>query len=707
MSSRQFRCTATGILTVLFALPVSATAGEVGATPGSGGRSDEPIRAWRRPQLDRSADADPAELLAGEPQEPATGPTTESPSPTQDPPQPEPQPETPPERPAEGPDKTPAGGNPTGNQGEPAAVATEPSTTPTVVPEPVPLPAYSPAYRDYAGVVALANGWCSARPDSVRALELGPQGPGGLPWCVLELAKPGPVPPQERPTVFLIGGLDGLALAGGEAVLANVAEFLQDDTFANDVTVIAIPWASPFALERAFASDVDDGRDLSPFDDDHDGKVDEDGPDDLDGDGAVLSMLIEDPRGPWTRASDSRFLVPAGANDGVRYLLCREGRDDDGDGRFNEDPVGGVVLDRNFPLSRSGARLEPLEGVLPLSAPHARALADLALSRRTVIALFAQGNHGMLAAPGCVALDARELVVADDRSLYERVSDAFQVATGRRQKPYLPLHEARGACRGGSALDWFYAVERALAVEVAWWGPTVEFSGDVAAADARYRPGKSGGESDVTDGAGAKPHARGLGNGRPAPGESDRAWAAWLDNSKGGIGFVEWSPVDLENGVQAWVGGFESRTVVNPPVETLPRVLAGASGFTRQLLAGLPKLDVKVLSATRDGDVCRVRARVRNTGLLPTGLAARGASASTTSPRRPASTDAAAELTLELGLPAGAELFAGRQRVERARLLGGETSEEYEWVVLAPEGSTFTLTARAEWTPTVVREVKP
>ncbi|MCE9595801.1 MAG: hypothetical protein K8S98_16550 [Planctomycetes bacterium] len=589
--------------------------------------------------------------------------------PAQDPPKPEPLP-TPVEPPQD-----PA----------PAAPSVAPEVpAPQPAPKPVALPAFAPSYRSYAQVGELVAAWTAARPDSVRELDLGVRvGVNGLPFHVLELAKPGPIPPAARPTVFLIGGLDGLSLAGGEAVLSVVADLLREDELSADLTYIAVPWASPSALETALASDVGDGRDDTPYDDDHDGRVDEDGPDDLDGDGQVLSMLIEDPRGRWTRAADPRFLVPAGPNDGVRYVLCSEGRDDDGDGKYNEDPPGGVVLDRNFPLGRGAGRADPLEGTLPLSAAPARALADLALARRTVVALFFQGNHGQLAAPGGDGA-ATELVAVEDRPVFERVSEALQVATGRRQKNFVTLCEARGAVRGGAALDWFYAVERSIAVEVALWGPEVELQADVAATDARFpaRPN-------------VKPHERGLGNGRPVPGESDRAWANWLDNSKGGIGFVDWNPVDLGSGVQALVGGFESRTVANPPLESLPRALRGSTEFVGQLVDGLPKLEIKVTQLVREGDVCRIRARVRNAGLLPTGLVARAQRAKT------------AAVSLALELPPGAQLFAGRSKIERARLLGGESSEEYEWVVLAAEGSQFTLSATSEWTPAITREVKP
>src|SRR5207244_1639464 len=107
-----------------------------------------------------------------------------------------------------------------------------------------------------------------------------------------------------------------------------------------------------------------------------------------------------------------------------------EGKDDDGDGRFNEDGPGGVVLDLNFPVGRTGPWLDDLGGVLPLSETLSRSYADFALSRRVAIVLLLQGNHGRLAIPGGTksALQSAWMPEAD-RSVFERVNTAFLGAT--------------------------------------------------------------------------------------------------------------------------------------------------------------------------------------------------------------------------------------------------------------------------------------
>ena len=67
------------------------------------------------------------------------------------------------------------------------------------------------------------------------------------------------------------------------------------------------------------------------------------------------------------------------------WRLLPEGVDDDEDGRWNEDPPGGVDIGVNFPRDYSwfgdGA------GDHPVSAPESRALAELLASRDDIAAV--------------------------------------------------------------------------------------------------------------------------------------------------------------------------------------------------------------------------------------------------------------------------------------------------------------------------------
>lgn len=555
---------------------------------------------------------------------------------------------------------------------------------PVRVPARAPLPAYSPAYRSFADAALYLGALAHAAPDVATMFELG-LASDGRPVPALELAHRGDSPASARPTVFLFGALDGVSQSGTEAVLAVVHHLLEvPERIPAGLSIVAVPWAAPEGLDVLAAGGVSDGANTRALDDDRDGALDEDPPDDMNDDGVILQMLVADPRGKWTRCSDGRFLALAGPFDQPRYSLVPEGRDDDGDGRFNEDGLGGVVLERNFPLGRRGPWVDPRCGVVPLSEPLARALADLVLSRRAAAVLVFQGNHGGLAMPGGVPELDRLFEL--DRPVYARLAQQFALATGREPDDARSLRDASGAERPGCALDWFAGVAGALSLELAAWGPRVDIEsrgggdGNGGVRDARYNGAAHQGKPADT---------------RPAPADELSAWAAWLDNRRGGIGFDDWKRSDPEGGVTALVGGWRPRTLLDPPEATLPRALEGLPRFVDELLASAPVLELSLSESARDGEICRLRVRLENRGRLPSG------------PARVARANGVPGVELELICPEGSSVLAGEARVELERLVGGAVSREVGWIVLAPPGSKFELRARAPWCADVVVEVAP
>ncbi|MBM3986716.1 MAG: hypothetical protein FJ294_02010 [Planctomycetes bacterium] len=485
-----------------------------------------------------------------------------------------------------------------------------------------------------------------------------------------EIASKGPVDRSGRPTLLVLGGFDGLSLSGAEAAVACARALGSPASpLLPDISVVVIPCAARAALTRYRTQQRGDGGDDTPVDTDRDGSVDEDGPDDLDGDGLILSMLVEDSAGGWVLSDDDRFLVPAGPLDAPRLALRPEGRDDDGDGRYNEDGPGGVALERNFPLERPAA--DPSTGTLPLSQPAARALADFVLERRVFAVLSLQGAHGALASPGGTA--AIESWAVPDRALYELCVREFRTATGRAQSGALSRRAARLVDQGGVAQDWFAVVGGALSLELAPWGPGVVVTTPGLMLDARFERA-------------AAPASR-------PPLERDLRWRPYVDDVTGGAAFVPWTP-HLLGSARVRIGGWKPWTIENPPPSELARALAGIERFALALAQGAPRLEIEV-RAERDGRIATLRARVRNAGRLPTSLAARSAVRSH------------GGVTLELALEDGQDLLAGRELDELAALAGGESSAEREWIVLAPEGSSLTLRAVAPWCNPSSVKVRP
>ncbi len=92
---------------------------------------------------------------------------------------------------------------------------------------------------------------------------------------------------------------------------------------------------------------------VRPYDNDGDGLIDEDPMEDLDGDGFVRQMRVKVEKGKGQYIIDprdpkGRLMKRAPKGEGV-YRVMSEGVDNDGDGRINEDGIGGLDLHRNYP----------------------------------------------------------------------------------------------------------------------------------------------------------------------------------------------------------------------------------------------------------------------------------------------------------------------------------------------------------------------
>ena len=150
---------------------------------------------------------------------------------------------------------------------------------------------------------------------------------------------------------------------------------------------------------------------VGPIDDDRDGLFDEDGPDDLDGDGFIDADVAQ---GPLRHASprparSARFeRVPTEPKaDGTREygdwsMAGQEGIDNDGDGRINEDGEGGYDMNRNWPTAWHPDHVQRGAGPYPLCWPETRAVAEFILSKPNIAAGQSYHNTGgmILRGPG-------------------------------------------------------------------------------------------------------------------------------------------------------------------------------------------------------------------------------------------------------------------------------------------------------------------
>ncbi|CAG0992490.1 hypothetical protein PHYC_02375 [Phycisphaerales bacterium] len=294
-------------------------------------------------------------------------------------------------------------------------------------------------------------------------------------------AKTGESGPDDRASLVIVAGLNGMHRVGTEAAIA-LAEGLARDhkTLLDGATVYIVPCANPDTFAWHAGADhpkVEWPRTIRPMDADHDGRVNEDPAEDLNGDGIITMMRIRNPA-PTTGLhaefmidpEDARLLKKPDAAKGERteFALLFEGSDNDHDGAFNEDGVGGagggVDLDLNFPARwpefADGA------GRFALSEPETRALVEWMLGLKNVAAVLVFGpGDTLLNVPVPGKFDPSGQVPTGieegDKAAYEEIGKLFKEATGMTGAPALD--------NAGTFQGWAYAHYGVLSFQTPVW----------------------------------------------------------------------------------------------------------------------------------------------------------------------------------------------------------------------------------------------
>jgi hypothetical protein len=210
---------------------------------------------------------------------------------------------------------------------------------------------------------------------------------------VLRIAARGSAKPDSRPAVFVSGNVEGNHMVGTEATLMLIEKLLSKygsdkkiTAFLEKRTVYAAPLLNPDAAKHFFLKPLNERKaNYKPVDEDLDDLIDEDGPDDLNKDGIISQMRVKDPEGKWVpHPADPRLMRKAEFKKGEAgiYQVYTEGIDNDGDGKYNEDPRGGVEINRNFPHDFEYS--VKAAGLWPVSQVETIALIEFLISHRNI-----------------------------------------------------------------------------------------------------------------------------------------------------------------------------------------------------------------------------------------------------------------------------------------------------------------------------------
>lgn len=581
-------------------------------------------------------------------------------------------------------------------------------------------------YHDHDALGAALQAHASGRAIASVA-SMGKSFEGRDLW-VLTLGTPEP----GKPVVYVDAGHDGTELAATEVVLRLLDRLLTDvppDSLLDlldHATLQVVPRANPDAAQRALAGSSVRGWIPRPHDEDHDGRIDEDGPDDLDGDGEILWMRVPDPAGEWTvDPAAPRLLVAREAgDDGPFYRRYREGIDGDGDWLINEDGEGGVALLHNFPQGWELSSQEPGAGRHAASELETVAILEHFVATPEIGQVISFGAAHRPERPGA-GHDTR--IPASDRAVYDALDALVNEVRDRGlDTDFTPTGPARVGGAGqfhapapegspqpttpravvpGWFVDWAFFQWGAYALAPAIWldAPPLDEASDDVDGDAAGDPDDAadgGARSD--DGTMADGDDRAAGDAatqgepmpddpmddadagnEPAPAdeasdaktrdERGQAWLAWLD-ATGTDGFVDWHEVDHPQLGTVEVGGFRAVPRMMPLATHLDSLAAEATSLVVGLLTRVPRLEVtEVTTETLSGNVHRITATVVNAGRLPTN-SAQGAAARLFHP-----------VLAELDTPGSVTRVDCPDRVSLGELAPGER-REVEWIVSGPAG---------------------
>ncbi len=335
-------------------------------------------------------------------------------------------------------------------------------------------------------MVEFMRGFAAAYPDWVKMESLGKTGLGGDTW-LLTINNPKTGPASSKPALYLDGATHANEAQGSEVCLYTIAYLLKNygkaprvTEFLDRAAVYAIPMMNFDSRGRWFTqpSTPNFPRTLpANIDDDRDGEADEDGFDDLDGDGEITMMRKKVPLGQGRfklDPKDSRLLVPVAPGElGDYNMLGTEGIDNDGDGQVNEDTLGYIDPNRAWGEGWMPRYVQAGSSEYPLQYPEQRNIAQWALSHENINVVLSYHNFGRWILRGPGAKSQRPMSQAD-----VRVHDFL----GKEGEKMLPQYKYGSSWQllydsYGDTTDHFYGRHGAFSTVIELTGPPQDYDG--------------------------------------------------------------------------------------------------------------------------------------------------------------------------------------------------------------------------------------
>ena len=396
-----------------------------------------------------------------------------------------------------------------------------------------------------------------------------------------------------------------------------------------------VPTMNPDGRENFLSTGGPSRSGMMPYDNDQDGRADEDNPDDLDGDGEIRQMRKHVP-GEGTHVVspvDPRLMVVAPEGTKGDYInLGSEGLDVDGDGRRNNDSRGGYDLNRDFPGDWQPPHIQGGANRYPFSWPETRAVGQWLKDHPNIAAVQSWHNSGgmILHGPGSRYYKGTGQYTRRDDRVYDYLGERGELILPYYR--YMTVWSDLYTVYGGT-LDWAHDALGAIAFTNELWSSNQFYS------------------QAWTDSAAVPDEMRQL---------------FFSDRLGMGAWFKEWTPFEHPELGTVEIGGWSKWYGRTTPPFMLQELAHRNAMFALFHADEMPLLEWDDVTVERiAGSTYRVKAEIRNTRAIPTRIEA-------------------AEL-YSSGVPDRFSISGGNIRVQAGGFTAGELSNEIRLQEKHPE----------------------
>ena len=475
-------------------------------------------------------------------------------------------------------------------------------------------------YHGSAEIEEFMRKWAREHPDIVELYSVGKSFGGRDIWqMTLTSKKTGK--DTDKPAAFFEGGRHSGEITSTESAFYLVWYLIQN--YGKDAAVTQLldrraiyirPLNNPDGSDMYRLTAQSNRSTVRPVDNDDDGLLDEDAGEDLDGDGYVRDMRKHVGAGKGNAVLDSmdksgRLMrgVAQGKGD---YQLYSEGTDNDGDGRYNEDGVGGLDLHRNYPanwrpMSEATGRgyTQFGAGEYPMSESESRAVVLWVLTHPNVGVANSMDTAVPMHLRGPSTCEQSECMYPSDLRWFKHFDSAGVARTG---------------------YPWAGDVYRTYATR----GITNPVTGDTLQPEPLFGHGPDFGYfhlgtiwygDELWNGGRERDYDR---NGRIESWEVLR----YCDEEFGGSCFSPWKKFQHPVLGEVEIGGFNPKFFgQNGPPQVMEKWARNQAMFNLYLAQSLPQIEIVNVVVARaktvkDSATHELRVTVRNSGRLPTAL---------------------------------------------------------------------------------------